>query len=204
MELKRYGSPIIENVPDITTYNDLQQSRTYMRTTAAKYPRWPIRTRSLPPSVLPPSFRLLQFPDTQSHRGAPWSRSSGQVGSITAQRTPYRNLRRIGLPVPRNATRIRPLIVVFAPTCFVTEERVEVRMTEVIWNPVSVSVAYGRSGIFVWTPSDVAPHAARAACNAFVPSSSEIIHLTRPVLTTKWKQDLPLVKRNPIEIVAPV
>jgi hypothetical protein len=94
--------------------------------------------------------------------------------------------------------------VIFAPTCFVTEERVEVRMTEVIRNPVSISVAYGHSGVLVWTPSDVAPHAARAACDAFVPSSSEIIHLAGPVRTTKWKQHLPLVKWNPIKIVAPV
>jgi hypothetical protein len=127
-----------------------------------------------------------------------------QIGFITAQRTSHRIFRRIDPANTPECTELRALPVVFAPTCFVTEERVEVRMAEVIRNPVSVSIAYGCSSMFVWTPSDVTPHAARTACDAFVPSSSEIIHLAGPVLTTKWKQHLPLVRRNPIKIVAPV
>jgi hypothetical protein len=193
MERKCYGSLIIESVPDVTNLRAVgspTKSNTHIRTAAAKCPYQLIRTRSLPPLTLPPGFRLVQS----------WI----QQGPITAQSTPYRILHRIDWPVPPERTRIKALAVVLSPTCFVTQERVEVRMTEVIRNPVSISVAYGCSGIFIWTPSDVTPHAAGAACDAFVPSSSEIIHLAGPVLTGKWQQRLPLIQRNLLKIVAPV
>ncbi len=72
-------------------------------------------------------------------------------------------------------------IMVLAPTSLNAEDGIKVHDSEVMNNTIGVLISQWRSGILVWTSSDIAPHALRAVREISVSSGAKVVHLVAPI-----------------------
>jgi hypothetical protein len=81
----------------------------------------------------------------------------------------------------RNSQITLCAVMVLAPTSLIAKEGIDVHDAEVMSNTIGVSISHWRSGVLVWTSSDIAPHPLRAVREISVPSGAKVVHLVAPI-----------------------